>query len=92
VKRALAALLARSAVAFGLRHGYRLLARGPLTIDLGVGRRLQPLVPLVRTIAASPDVVFDVIAGPYLGRTPARSPKLQVARSRAKPSEENQKF
>ena len=79
MKRALAPLLAGSAVAFGLRRAYRLLARGALTIDLGVGRRLQQLGPLVQTIAASPDVVFDVIAGPYLGRTPrALADSLQV--------------
>jgi hypothetical protein len=79
VKRVLALLLTGSAVAFGLRHIYRLLARGALTIDLGVGRRLQPLGPLVQTIAAPPEIVFDVIAGPYLGRTPrALADKLQV--------------
>ena len=79
MKRVLALLLTGSAVAFGLRHIYRLLARGALTIDLGVGRRLQPLGPLVQTIAAPPEIVFDVIAGPYLGRTPrALADKLQV--------------
>jgi hypothetical protein len=79
VKRVLAPLLAGSAVGFGLRRAYRLLASGALTIDLDLGRRLQPLGPLVRTIAASPEVVFDVIAGPYLGRTPrALADKLQV--------------
>ena len=49
---------------------YELIARGLLTLDLGVGRRVRPLGPLVRTIAAPPEVVFDVIARPYLGRTP----------------------
>ena len=79
MKRALAPLLAGSAIGFGLRSAYRLLARGAVTIDLGVGRRLQPLRPLVETIAASPEVVFDVIAAPYLGRTPrALADKLQV--------------
>jgi hypothetical protein len=79
VKRVLAPLLAGSAVLFGLRRAYRLLASGALTIDLDLGRRLQPLGPLVQTSAASPEVVFDVIAGPYLGRTPrALADKLQV--------------
>ncbi len=50
--------------------GYLLLVRGALTLDLGVGRRVRPLGPIMRTIAAPPEVVFDVIAGPYLGRTP----------------------
>jgi hypothetical protein len=49
--------------------GYALL-RGALTIDLGVGRRVRPLGPIARTIDAPPEVVFDTIASPYLGRTP----------------------
>src|SRR5262249_55333307 len=58
---------------------YRLVASGSLTIDVGVGRRLQPLGPLERTIGAPPEAVFDVIAAPYLGRTPrALADKLQV--------------
>jgi hypothetical protein len=59
--------------------GYALLARGALTLDLGIGRRLRPLGPIERTIAAPPDTVFDVIAAPYLGRTPrAMRDKLDV--------------
>jgi hypothetical protein len=50
-----------------------------LTLDLDVGRRLQPLGPLVWKIGASPDLVFDIVAAPYLGRTPrALADKLQV--------------
>jgi Polyketide cyclase / dehydrase and lipid transport len=70
VKRILVPLLAGSASGFVLRRAYRLLSSGALTIDVGVGRRLLPLGPLVQTISAPPEVVFDVIAGPYLGRTP----------------------
>lgn len=56
-----------------------LLVRGSLTPDLGVGRRLRPLGPIADTIAAPPETVFDVIAGPYLGRTPrAMHDKLRV--------------
>lgn len=63
----------------GVAGLYALIVRGALTLDLGVGRRLRPLGPIIRTIAAPPEVVFDVIAGPYLGRTPrAMSGKLQV--------------
>lgn len=59
--------------------GYALLVRGALTLDLDVGRRIRPLGPINRTIAAPPQTVFDVIAGPYLGRTPrAMSDKLNV--------------
>ena len=69
-------LLVPPAVAAG---GYVLLVRGALTLDLGVGRRLRPLGPLTRTIAAPPETVFDVVATPYLGRTPrAMRDKLEV--------------
>ena len=55
------------------------MVRGALTLDLGVGRRVRPLGPIERTIAAPPETVFDVIAGPYLGRTPrAMRDKLDV--------------
>ncbi len=77
--RVLGRLLAGSAIGFGLRRAYRLLASGALTLDLGVGRTLQPLGPLAWTIAAPREIVFDVISGPYLGRTPrALADKLQV--------------
>ena len=59
--------------------GYALLVRGALTLDLGIGRRVRPLGPIARTIAAPPETVFDVIAAPYLGRTPrALAGKLEV--------------
>lgn len=49
---------------------YRLVVNGQLTLDTGLGRTVRPLGPLVVWISASREVVFDVIAGPYLGRTP----------------------
>lgn len=56
-----------------------LIARGALTLDTGVGRTTRPLGPLRRTIKARPDIVYDVVAAPYLGRTPlAMAPKLRV--------------
>jgi uncharacterized protein YndB with AHSA1/START domain len=59
--------------------GYLLVVRGALTLDLGVGRRLRPLGPIERTIAAPPETVFDVIAAPYLAQTPrAMHDKLRV--------------
>jgi uncharacterized protein YndB with AHSA1/START domain len=58
---------------------YVLVVRGALTLDLGIGRRTRPLGPFTRTIAAPPETIFDVIAGPYLHRTPrAMQSKLQV--------------
>lgn len=59
--------------------GYVLNVRGALTLDLGIGRRVRPLGPITRTFAAPPELVFDVIAAPYLGRTPrAMADKLRV--------------
>jgi hypothetical protein len=59
--------------------GAALVARAGLTLDIGIGRRLRPLGPIALDIAAPPDVVFDVIAAPYLGRTPhALGGKLEV--------------
>jgi hypothetical protein len=64
------------AVAVG---AYDALARGALTVDLGLGRRLRPLGPINVSIAAPPGTVFDVIAAPYLGKTPrAMQAKLAV--------------
>ncbi|MGH2967989.1 MAG: SRPBCC family protein, partial [Solirubrobacteraceae bacterium] len=69
-------MLALLAAATG---GYVLVVRGALTLDVGVGRRMRPLGPISRTMSAPPETVFDVIAAPYLGRTPrAMQDKLQV--------------
>jgi hypothetical protein len=71
----------RSALVLGpaAAAAYVLLVRGALTLDLGVGRRVRALGPIERTIAAPPATVFDVIAAPYLGRTPrALAGKLEV--------------
>ncbi len=70
----------RTASRSGLAAGAALLCiRGGLTLDLGIGRRVRPLGPIARDIAASPETVFDVIAGPYLGKTPrAMADKLRV--------------
>src|SRR5215208_3804698 len=62
-----------------LAAGAALVARAGLTLDIGVGRRLRPLGPITLDIAAPPEIVFDVIAAPYLGRTPrALRSKLDV--------------
>jgi hypothetical protein len=59
--------------------GYYLLVTGKLTIDTGWGRRVRPLGPFGVEVAAPAETVFDVIAAPYLGRTPrAMAGKLQV--------------
>jgi hypothetical protein len=59
--------------------GYYLVVTGKLTLDTGVGRRVRPLGPFGVEIEAPAATVFDVIAAPYLGRTPrAMSGKLRV--------------
>jgi uncharacterized protein YndB with AHSA1/START domain len=64
-------LALRAAVAGSLlAAGAALVARAGLTLDIGIGRRIRPLGPIALDIAAPPEVVFDVIAAPYLGRTP----------------------
>jgi hypothetical protein len=58
---------------------YRLVARGVVTVDAGIGRRVQRLGPVPFEIAAPRELVFEVIASPYLGRTPkALEGELQV--------------
>lgn len=75
MRRALVAILGLAVA----RSAYRLLAGGALTLDVGVGRRVRALGPISWRIAAPREVVFEVIAAPYLGRTPrALEDKLQV--------------
>ena len=73
---------APAAALFGLlaaNRVYRLLARGALTVDTGIGRRLRALGPVAFSIAAPREVVFDAIATPYLDRTPrALQSELEV--------------
>lgn len=58
---------------------YVLVVRGSVTIDIGVGRRIRTLGPVTRRIAAPREIVFDVVAAPYLGKTPrALERKLRV--------------
>ena len=72
-------VISAAAVAGGVATGYALLVSGALTVDLGVGRRVRPLGPLRMHVEAGPETVFDVIAGPYLAKTPrAFADKLNV--------------
>lgn len=65
--------------AAGIAGAWRLVATGAVTIDVGIGRRLRPLGPVTWKIAAPPENVFDVVAEPYLRRTPrALREKLEV--------------
>jgi hypothetical protein len=59
--------------------GYVGLVTGACPLDLGIGRRVRPLGPQLVEMAAPREVVFDVIAEPYLGRAPrALAGKLRV--------------
>ncbi len=63
----------------GVAKVYVLIVRGALTLDLGIGRRVRPLGPIEVKIAADPETVFDIIAAPYLEKTPhAMETKLRV--------------
>jgi hypothetical protein len=53
----------------GAVAGYLGLVTGAMALDVGVGRRTRPLGPQTVDIEAPREVVFDVIAQPYLGRT-----------------------
>ncbi|MDQ6848038.1 MAG: SRPBCC family protein [Candidatus Dormibacteraeota bacterium] len=73
------ALVTGGALAGSAAAAYVLTVRGSLTLDIGVGRSIRALGPLRVSIAAPPETVFDVIAAPYLGRTPrAMKSKLEV--------------
>jgi hypothetical protein len=73
--------LAWSAVtAAGAATGLYLgLVTAAVPLDLGIGRRHQELGPLAVDIAAPREVVFDILAAPYLGRqTRATADKIRV--------------
>ncbi len=57
---------------------YALVVRGDLTLDVGVGRRVRALGPQRVTIRAPREVVFDVVAGPYMRTPRAMRHKLEV--------------
>lgn len=55
------------------------LVTGRLTLDLGIGRRIRPLGPIVIEIAAPREAVFAAAAAPYAERAPrALREKVQV--------------
>ncbi len=59
--------------------GYLGLVTAAVPIDLGIGRRHLPLGPHVIDIAAPRELVFDVLAAPYLGRqTRAMADKIAI--------------
>jgi hypothetical protein len=72
---------AMAAVAVAAAGGlaYYLVVTGKLTLDTGVGRQTRGLGPFGIDIEAPAETVFDVVAAPYLHRTPrAMAGKLRV--------------
>jgi hypothetical protein len=68
-----------AAVGGGAVAGYLGLVSGALPLDVGVGRRTRALGPQVVDIQAPREVVFDVVAQPYLGpATRAMREKVRV--------------
>ena len=62
-----------------LGAGYAGLVTGAVPADLGIGRRVRPLGPFGIDIRAPREVVFGVLAAPYLGRqSRAMAEKIQV--------------
>ena len=73
--RSIPRLLGYATVGAGVTAaGYVGLVTGACPVDLGIGRRVRPLGPQLVDMAAPREVVFDVIAEPYLGRAPRRWP------------------
>jgi hypothetical protein len=61
------------------RWGYRRLVTGDLVMDLSIGRTIRPLGPIDSRIEAPRELVFDVIAAPYLASPPSSLvEKIQV--------------
>jgi uncharacterized protein YndB with AHSA1/START domain len=60
---------------------FLLLAMGRMHLDLGWGRSFHRLGPITVAISAPRELVFEMIAAPYLGRTPGGSGIEVMARS-----------
>ena len=69
----LAALIVTSSAALFLG-----LAMGRLHLDLGLGRSFHQLGPITVTIRAPRELVFEIIAAPYLGRSSAAAAGIEV--------------
>ena len=54
------------------------LAMGRLHLDLGFGRSFHQLGPITTTIRAPRELVFEMIAAPYFGRSSAAAAGIEV--------------
>ena len=73
-----AALIRRALTALAAAKLFDLLVEGALTLDTGLGRRVQPLGPCSWQIAAPRELVFELIEGPYRRTPRALREKLEV--------------
>jgi hypothetical protein len=64
----------------GAAGAFFLLALGRLTLDLGWGRSVHELGPIVRRIAAPRELVFEILNAPYTTRAPRDSGVEVLAR------------
>lgn len=64
----------------GAAGAFLLLAMGRLTLDLGWGRSVHELGPIVRRIAAPRELVFEILNAPYTTRAPRDSGVEVLAR------------
>jgi hypothetical protein len=61
---------ASATLATGGAAAFFLASRGLMALDLGVGRSVHPLGPVTLRIRAPRDLVFEIVAAPYLGKMP----------------------
>jgi hypothetical protein len=71
-------LAAAGALGVLATKAYDLVVEGRLTLDLGRGRRVQPLGPITWEISAPRALVFELIESPYRRTPHALAEKLQV--------------
>jgi hypothetical protein len=69
----IAVVILAATMIVGAAGAFLLLAMGRLTLDLGWGRSVHQLGPIVRRIAAPRDLVFEILNAPYTGRAPRDS-------------------
>jgi hypothetical protein len=78
--RVAAGIVAASGLTAGIAAAaYVGLVTGAVPVDLNVGRRIRPLGPRTILVGAPREIVYDVLAQPYLGRaTRAMREKIRV--------------
>ncbi len=70
---AIVLVVAGALLVIGAGTIYVFVVTGSLTLDVGLGRRIRPLGPQVVQIRAPREMVFDLVAVPYLAKNPPRA-------------------